>query len=169
MEAREHIDLTKMAVTAMMVTLVLSAMLALFFFLYKVLSDAATDTQQVITTTSTDKLYDLCDATNSGEYPWVTSVINAITEVDDANLLYVQVIDNTATPSTQLYFTYNDVTITGAPVSQIRQNTSPLDECSKYLMGFTNKRCGVQYLTDNAGIDVDGLRFDCLQITILNN
>lgn len=166
MQSREHVDLVKMAITAMMVTLVLSALLSLFYFLYTQVSKASYSVTQTVTSTTTEKLSDLCNTTNSGDYPWVTSVANAISEVDDANLLYVQVINKNTTPETQMYFTYNDVTISGVPTSQIKAYTSPLDEASKYLLGYSNKRCGVQYLTGNDGTIQNGMTFDCMQITI---
>lgn len=166
MNARESVDLTKMAITAMMVVLVLSAMLSLFYFLYTRISKASTNVTQTVTSTTTEKLSDLCNATNSGEYPWVTSVANALSEVDDTNLLYVQIINKNTTPETQVYFTYNDVTLAGVPTSQVKTFLSPLDEASKYLLGYSNKRCGVQYLTGNNGTNQNGMTFDCMQITI---
>ncbi len=165
METREHVDLVKMAITAMMVTMVLGAMFSLFYFVYTAASKKSSEMQDTITSSSTEKLSDLCNATNSGDMPWVTSVINALSEVEDTNLLYVQVIDNSS--GDQLYFTYPDVTLTGVSASLVRQVELPLDEASKYLLGYTNCRCGVQYLTDNAVTDSSTLKFDCLQITVL--
>lgn len=167
MQPREHVDLAKMAITAMMVTLVLGALLALFFFLYTFLSHKTTDVQQVITQTSTEKLSDLCNATNSGDMPWVTSVINALTEVDDSNLLYVQVVDNNS--GDEIFFTYDDITIQGVDQSKVKQFQLPMDACCQYLLGFSNKRCGIQYLEDNNNLAAGGLPFDCIQITILSN
>lgn len=167
MQPREHVDLAKMAITAMMVTLVLGALLALFFFLYTFLSHKTTDVQQVITHTSTEKLSDLCNATNSGDMPWVTSVINALTEVDDSNLLYVQVVDNNS--GAEIFFTYDDITIQGVDQSKVKQFQLPMDACCQYLLGFSNKRCGIQYLEDNNNLAAGGLPFDCIQITILSN
>lgn len=167
MNSREHIDLTKMAITAMMVTLVLGALLALFFFLYTFMSKKSTDAQQIITTTSTEKLSDLCNATNSGDMPWVTSVINSLTEVEDPNLLYIQVVDNNTGAET--FFTYEDVSLQGVNLANVKQYQMPIDACCQYLLGFSNKRCGVQYLQDNNNLAAGGLPFDCLQITILTN
>lgn len=162
MNATEGITLTKMAITAMLVSLVLLASFSIWYFLSDKMSDVQRSMDNAVSTAATERLYELQEmsltATTTKEYddyPLVTNVCNALSEYNEDSLLFVYCTAHdikTNTYSNSHWYTYDGVTISPIPTSwpgyssatQLYPHTQiPVTYAVKQLLSYSKYRCNM--------------------------
>lgn len=157
MNANEGIDLTKMAVTVLMVCLVLSATLFLWYFLQKVQNDQVSEWEDAANSAAVERVYDLIaqskDAANKGrpqDFPIVTNVANALAEFPEAGLIFVSIYDE-ETGLTDVYTYEGTYALLGSALEHSNftshESISPVSECvSDLLKRYSDRRCSLMQI-----------------------
>ena len=139
MRADEGITLTKMAVVAMLTTLVLGAMFALFYFMSEKTSGVQDSMNKATNTAATERLYQLQEQSETADvtaannvsagmnpvdaakqciddHPLVTTCASIISEYNEDSLLYIYITphsDNESVDKDSSHvYTFNGVTLT---------------------------------------------------------
>ncbi len=171
MNAREGLDIAKMAITCMLVTLVLGAAFGVWYLCYQPMSDVQRSMTQATNTSATERLRDLQDQSESADkatdpddietgHPLVTSVANILSEYDDDSLLYVYIVNiGAGSPKDGQLYTYegvavntlanNDVDANGnmlpgiTTCTRYADSTVPVTQAVKSLLTYSQYRCHV--------------------------
>lgn len=156
MNAEEPVDLAKMAVAAMLLALLLGIAVTFFYFLYSNLSAKQSTTKDIIQATSLEKFYALEQQTQTadggaGEYPLVSSVVNAFTELDSADVMYYDIYSKNSTVRKCFVLDNDTVSYMGLPADAIRTQVMTTD-VSKYLMTFVGQRCALEIIDLSNGL-----------------
>lgn len=160
MNQNEHLDVAKMAVGVLLIVLVLSGVVFLFYFLFGFLTKTASKYNYTVQTQTAEKLKDMSDMSAAGDYPPVMGVVNALSEVEDTGIIYVGITSNKS--GNTVYFTSNGVTLTGVS-GDVKYVSLPMTESCKYLMGYSAYECEIVYARESYGTD---LKYDTINILI---
>lgn len=164
MNAEEFTTLAKMAVTAILVSLVLGAIFALWYKLSDPMIKYEKKTEKTMQSANMERLYELQDASyksiapgSESPPPLVSNVVSVLTEFKDDDLLYIYVAVK-GQDSSRVY-TYNNVSISDLVVydtegnvvtNNIIHETSsvPINLSCKYLLENSKYRCFVEIKPD---------------------
>ena len=176
MNVREGIDITKMAISAMLLVLVIGAALSLWYMLEDHHSGLQTDLDRASNSASMEKLYELRDMSETAKndnkpdkYPLVSNVANAISEFNENSLLFIYIEDeedsilNDAGTVTGATYTYKGVTLNTMP--NVHMSVTPTTQAVKLLLRYSKYRCKfeiVDYTYKN-------LTYTGIKIRILNS
>lgn len=189
MNAREGVDLAKMAVVASLVCLVISSVLGVYFLL----SDSETKYQRsmelAVSTTVMDRFHDFEDESVNASlendferYPLVSNVANALSEFNEDSLLYVYVRrydSETGATTDKTVFTYaqvNDSDLQGAlgdNTISIKHTESPTSDSVKKLLTYSKNRCSLQiadavYGPVNPSATNNGVHYVGIEVQVLD-
>lgn len=147
MNARESVDLMKGAIGLMLLCLLIGATVSFFYMLYDNTDERVHSMQKAVTSSGTERLFELQDKTLSDEgdfknFPLVTNVANVLKEYNEDALLYILITPPNG-QGNPVCFTYSDTNIQPSgfetDASQI-----PVTMACKYLLGFSNCRASVR-------------------------
>ena len=176
MNAEEPMNLTKWAVSAMLLSLLLGITTTFFYFLYTNLSDKQSSTQDIIASASVDKFYYLEQQTKTADsaptpqvedYPLVSSVVNAFTELDSADILYYDIYSKNNTVRKCFVIDSGTITVANLPADAVK-STVMNTEAAKYLMSFIGNRCRVYVIDKDAAGNPLPNSLYAIQIYIIN-
>lgn len=147
MNIREGIDLVKMAVVAMCVSIVIGAMVTIFYLTYDPATEVTRNMEKAVVTSSAERLYDLSQQSEAADaivdadklveaHPLVTNVCNVLTEFNEDSLLYVYVTQFNGSSIGHLY-TYEEVGITTG--ATLDKSSNPEDPTYALPDGATYK------------------------------
>ena len=158
MNAREPFDLAKYAIVVLLLTLVLSATLSIFYTAFDQ-TDARIDSMQKATNSaSMERLRDLRDISDAYSYnknklPLVTNIISALTEFNEEDLLYIEVISTSKDTGNTVrnVYTYTGVALVtdetyNATQRQditptVKHSDIPVTQACKDLLQYSDCRC----------------------------
>lgn len=161
MNNQEGIDLVKMAVQVLLITLLIGAVLSLFYLLY-IKSDAhLSNMENATNSASMERVYELSDASLAAQdaltgvydldaLPLCTNMVSCLYEFDSDDLLFIEVISG----GSPTIYTYTDVTQASLNVPAGITFVScevPTMSAAKQLLKSSNKRCTVEVITTNYG------------------
>lgn len=164
MNSEEFTTLVKMAVTALILSLVIGAAFIMWYQLSDHANKEQLDMEKVVNTTSMERLYELRDLSSKHlsdpdeEFaPLVTNVVSALSEFNANDLLYiyVDVLDENGIYSGERIYTYNGVStgsisFSGAQHEPLFISTDiPITEVTKYLLEYSQYRCTLEILDYN--------------------
>lgn len=162
MNANESISLAKMAVSVLLLCLMLSGVLLLWYFLYGAQNQQINRWARAAESSAAERLQELVDQSTSAslsgrsnEFPLVTNVCNALAEFTEDGVVFVSVYDPKY--STTEVFTYTDLMLDTSVFTSPNMHTSsvPLSQASAYMLKTYNKyRCYVQRV--DVGVDTSG-------------
>jgi len=165
MNNSEGITLAKMAVIITLVVLVLGAIFTLWYKLSKPISDLERNMEKAANSTSSDRLYDLCDMTRTAmydsdynAYPLVTNVCSALTEFNEDDLMFIYTVETAVTAygntdSNPHCYTYKDVTVELPNTlpgyidnleNSCPDTLQPVSYAVQDLLTHSGKRCAVE-------------------------
>lgn len=188
MNAREGIDLAKMAIISSLVCLLISSVLGSWYLL----SDSETRYQRsmenAVSSTVMDRFYDFeeesTNATNEGDFerfPLVSSVAHALSEFNEDSLLYIYIrrVD-TSGPSPVVndknLYTYaglNGSEISGAigdSSIKVHHSEVPTSSSVQQLLKYSKNRCSLsiaEAVYGPAGTD-NGMSYVGIEVQILD-
>lgn len=163
MNANEGISLAKMAIGVLLMCLVLSGVLLLWYMLYGAENKQIEEWNKAADSAAAERLYELAmqteDATNNSQpdkLPLVTNVCNALAEFTEEGVVFISVYD-TATSVTHV-FTYESLNLDVSSFSgtvELHESTVPLTHAASYLLKTYNKnRCLLKKI--DVGVDGSG-------------
>lgn len=175
MNVREGIDITKMAISVMLLVLVIGAGLSMWYMMEDHQSDLQSKMNKASSSAAMEKLYELRDISDSAKadnkpehYPLVSNVANAINEFNEDSLLFVYVQDEQQTIVSDtgtdegVTYTYKGVVLAGRP--NVKQSVTPTTDVLKLLLRYSKYRCRFEIID----YKYDELTYTGLQIFILN-
>ena len=175
MNVREGIDITKMAISVMLLVLVIGAGLSMWYMMEDHQSKLQRKMNKASSSAAMEKLYELRDISDSAKadnkpehYPLVSNVANAINEFNEDSLLFVYVKDEqqTIVPDTGadvgVTYTYEDVVLNNMP--NVKQSVTPTTDVLKLLLRYSKYRCKFEIVD----YTYDKLTYTGLKVFILN-
>ena len=163
MNVSEGISLTKMAVAATLLALLLGIASTFFYTLYTNVIHKDSEVSDVMSTASLNKLYELvnmssealAEGDNDYDYPLVSAVINAFSEVTSNEILFYDVYQMYG-DGNHVVFSLEDADITftlgaGETVTP-HPDRMPQDLCARYLYTYIGRRCSVTMTTHANGL-----------------
>ena len=182
MNAKEGVDLAKMAIAVMLTILALSAVFMLWYFLYDEESALQDSLNAATLSAATERLYEMQDATfvaddskEYEDYPLVSNVCSTLSEYNEDGLLFIYCTArdvSTGKYSDSHWYTYDGVVLKSLPSSfpgvatatQLYPNTQiPVTYAVKSLLPYSQYRCRLQ-LVD---YDYEGLTYTGVIIEVL--
>ena len=92
MNAREGVDMVKMAIACLLLTLLIGATLGVWYYMSSSAYQAQSQMEKSVDTAKADNLFDLTQYTRDEGLVAVPTVVSAITEFDDGDLLFIRVV-----------------------------------------------------------------------------
>lgn len=155
MNNQEGFDLAKMAVSVLMLSLLIGAVMSVWYFMFGTEQKLQASMDKATRSAAVERLYELEDVSNaakegSGQYPLVTNVVNILSEFNEQDLLfiYVDVTENGNDFYNGALYTYEGVVLggidtTGLPDPNKISCTQPVTEACKKLLLYSRYRCYV--------------------------
>lgn len=163
MNAREGMDLVKMAITAMLVTLVIGAGFFAWNKMATPMGSLEKSLESATLSAATERLYEMQDMSTTArstqkyeDFPLVSNVCNILSEYNEDSLLFVyctahDASNNYVQPN---YFTYENVVINNfpgfpgtngnIPTNPYPNTQQPVTYAVKYLLPYSQYRCDVK-------------------------
>jgi hypothetical protein len=179
MNINEGKDLVKMAITVLLISLVISAAMSLWYLLFSKEQKLQSDLEKAANSASMERLYELQDISYSakdgtGKYPLVTNVVSALSEFNEQDLLfiYIDVTKNGSTFDKGSIYTYTDVNLTTAntggfqdPDFETIESDIPVTVACRKLLVYSHRRCFVEmFETPYGGNNLIGLRISIVDV-----
>ena len=169
MDAREGLDLVKMSVAVMLLTLVIGATVSFWYIMADHSSNLQQNLDNATRSAAMERLYELQDSSDSAEaennrdgYPLVTNVANTVSEFNEESLLYIRIRDEANSIVNGATYTYADVTLTN--LSNVQKSYTPTSDAVRLLLRYSKYRCKFRITNYN----YENNNFNGLEIIILN-
>ena len=181
MNINEGKDLVKMAITVLLISLVISAAMSLWYLLFSKEQKLQSDLEKAANSASMERLYELQDISyaakdGTGTYPLVTNVVSALSEFNEQDLLfiYIDVTKDGYTFTNGSIFTYEGVNLTTVntggfqvPQSELEtvESSIPVTVACRKLLVYSHRRCFVEmFETPYGGNNLIGLRISVVDV-----
>ena len=162
MRADESLTMSKWAVTILLVILVLTSAVGLFFYLNDESLQFVRKMEKSSTGAEIQKFISLETDSKSDTGILVTSVCNALNDTNDTSLVFVYVDG----PDGKMMYTYENYNVnpTDFPGVTIQSSRSMINMAIKGLMRYAGNRCDlVVTYTDETQHDLEGVNIRIMQ------
>ena len=161
MNANEPLTLSKMAVTVLLVVLVASGAMGLYFYLNDETLKFTREMEHAPMGAETQRFNDLeNDSKSNTEGILVTNVCSALSDSSDTGLMYIAVILPPEDGNAKIVYTYDYFDTSGIVDADTSVETSrtPATLAIKGLMKYSGYMCNMEVVrTDNSGLDLTGV------------
>lgn len=151
MRTDEGVDVTKMAISCLILILLVGAVVTTWYFSYNTSSIATKNMEEAAESGKAERLYQLSDYTNANDSSIaVPSVANALDEFRDGELIYILVETPNGNTTYRTLYTYSDYNSTdfqfnsANTIDKVYQVDNPIGEACRLLLKYSANDCKIR-------------------------